>query len=581
MRSAQNQRIEQTKNVLLADSTEQNSARIQTLLQPHSQYRLLTCATYTEALTQLHNNKVDILIFSCNCSSQPCANIITDLYHNDPSVPIIALSDDIDEYQGQALLDAQATDYLSTVLLNEESLLRSLRYAERYSKLTNEIRCLRNSDMLTLASNRQSFYQLLESKLNKTHSETEKRQLALISVDLDDFKQFNRHYGFNAGDKVIQVMSKRIQNMSQPSGLIARFGSDEFAILLDLAPESDIQGTVKKYLSMLIARLNTPYPNNNQSTRIHCSIGVSVAPIHDCNVDQLIHQATQARLNAKQVHGCSYSFFRPAMDQTIEKFQGLSADMAKALSLNQFELYYQPRINLASGRIIGAETLIRWNHPVHGLIMPGDFIPISERNGMIGSIGYWVLYQAGKHLKKLRNEGLPIERLGINLSFHQFKDEMLVDIIKRIVTQEEIDSSVLEFELTESAVFRDEEHIAECLDALAKEGITFSLDDFGTGYSSLSRLHKLPISALKIDRSFISHVNESSEAAVIVRSILLLAQGMKIKVIAEGVETQQQLDFLLEHKCDEIQGFLFSPPVPFTDFKRMLSNPEKVANSRN
>ena len=244
--------------------------------------------------------------------------------------------------------------------------------------------------------------------------------------------------------------------------------------------------------------------------------------------------------------------------------------MMTALRAEQFELFYQPRIELSSGRIVGAEALIRWRHPEHGLIMPGEFIPISERNGLIVAIGYWVIHQAAIHLRQLRQEGLSIDRLGVNLSFRQFKDEMLVDTIKRLIKQEQVNTRELEFELTESAIFSDEEHVRHCLDSLAEEGITFSLDDFGTGYSSFALLHKLPISALKIDRSFVSQVMESPEAAEIVRSIISLAQNMKIKVIAEGVETREQLEFLIDHECDEIQGYFFSPPISFDEFKRML-----------
>lgn len=574
MRTAQSQRTDHKKIVLLVDETGQHISLVQPILEQNKQYKLLSCHTHAEALTHLHEAEIDILIFGCNCSPLPCPSVISDLYEHYPTTPIIALSDSLDQHQGQILIEANATDYLSADSLTEDSLLRSLRYADKNAKLKNEVRCLRESDILTMVSNRQSFYQQLKLKLDR--AQKSQRQLVLITVDLDEFRKFNSHYGFSTGDGVVLEMGSRIQSTLSQNELIARFGSDEFALLLDLDPNSDVHSIVKAHLKKLISRLNAPYSHKNNSTQIHCSIGVALAPLQGCEIDQLTHQATQARLSAKQVHGCSYAFFRPGMDDNKDNLPNLSADMAKALPLNQFELYYQPRISLDSGQITGAEALIRWNHPVHGLIMPGDFIPISERNGMIGSIGYWVLYQAGRHLKELRSEGLNLERLGINLSFHQFKDDMLVDIIKRIVIQEDIDTSVLEFELTESAIFSDEEHVINCLDSLAKEGITFSLDDFGTGYSSFSLLHKLPISALKIDRSFVSHLNESSEAAEIVRSIINLTQNMKINVIAEGVETQQQLDFLIEHDCDEIQGFLFSPPIPFADFKQMLSNPGQM-----
>jgi EAL domain-containing protein (putative c-di-GMP-specific phosphodiesterase class I) len=299
-----------------------------------------------------------------------------------------------------------------------------------------------------------------------------------------------------------------------------------------------------------------------------------LAPEHGSEVDLLTKRASMARMQAKQIHGCSYSIYRPGMELTSDKTVGLESEIMTALRAEQFVLFYQPRIDLRSGKIVGAEALIRWQHPTRGMIMPGDFIPLCERNGLIVPIGYWTIRQAGLHLKELKEAGIHIDRLGVNLSFRQFKDDMLVDTIKRIIKQEDIDTSVLEFELTESAIFNDENHVRECLDSLAEEGITFSLDDFGTGYSSFSLLHKLPISALKIDRSFVSHLNESSEAEEIVRSIISLAHNMKLTVVAEGVETREQLDFLIQDNCDQIQGYFYSPPVSFSDFKRMLPKPQ-------
>ena len=576
MRSAQSQLSDQTKVVLLIDDTQRNFDKIHPVLAQHTQYSVESCHSHVEAFSRLQAGDVDLILFSCSCSPLPCPSIIADLHRSYPSIPIIALSEHIDDEQGQQLLDGYAADYLSTDTLNAEILLRSLRYALNTSKQHHEIQVLRDSDMLTMVSNRQSFYIQLKSKL--AQQSTNKRQLVLITVDLDEFRKFNSHYGFSTGDRVVLEMGSRIQSTIRADEIVARLGSDEFAMLLDLPPEADLKRTTKDYLNKLLTCLDQPYCHGNIETRIHCSIGVTFAPEHSSEIDKLTRFATHARMNAKQVHGCSYAYYRPGMEENADNRTELGADMTRALHLNQFELYYQPRIDLGSGEITGAEALIRWNHPVHGLVMPGDFIPLSERNGMIVSIGYWVLYQAGKHLKALREEGLSINRLGINLSFRQFKDDRLVETIKRIIKQEEIDTSVLEFELTESAIFSDEEHVRSCLTSLAEEGITFSLDDFGTGYSSFSLLHKLPISALKIDRSFVSQVNESSEAAEIVRSIISLTQNMSIKVIAEGVETRQQLEFLIKHDCDEIQGFFFSPPVPFADFKRMLSKPGKKAS---
>jgi len=569
MRSALRQLPDKHKKILLIDSNQQDQSRLQLILEQYPLYQLTRCNDHVEAMMLLQESPVDFIFLSCCCSPLPCPTVISDLNQYQPHTPIIALSSSISEEQGQKLIDAKATDFLSTENISADTLLRTLRHAELTTKQNTEIQLLRHSDTLTPVGNRQFFYLSLLHKLNSLIDQ--ESQLAVITIDLDDFRKFNTRHGFSVGDEIVLEMGKRIQESIQRDDIVSRLGSDEFAIIQEIPKDQDLQQTVKQQLAQLITSLQEPYTHHHTHTHLNCSIGVVLAPEHGNEVDLLTKRASLARLSAKQIHGCSYSIYRSGMEVAGEEAKsGLEAELMTALRAEQFELFYQPRIDLRSGRIVGAEALIRWRHPTRGLIMPGDFIPISENNGLIVPIGYWTIHQAGLHLKELAQEGIQIDRLGVNLSFRQFKDEMLVDTIKRIINQETIDTSVLEFELTESAIFNDEEHVRNCLDSLAEEGVTFSLDDFGTGYSSFSLLHKLPISALKVDRSFVSQVNDSSEAAEIVRSIISLAQNMHIKVIAEGVETREQLDFLIEYDCDEIQGYFYSPPVCFNDFKRML-----------
>ncbi|WP_415902558.1 EAL domain-containing protein [Neptuniibacter sp. QD29_5] len=568
MRSALRQLPGRHKKVLLVDKYQQNRMQIQSILERFPLYQLMFCEDQIEALSRVHLSDIDFILLSENVSPLPCSTIIADIYSSVPHIPIIVLNQYISEEQGLALIEAKATDFLSTNTLNADLLLRTLRHAEQSAKQNAEIQQLRNSDTLTTASNRQFFYQSLLRKLNNLAEN--KHHLALITIDLDDFRKFNTHYGFTSGDQVVAEMGERIQSSLKNDELFARLGSDEFAIIIDLSIEIDLQEAVREYLNKLIISLQQPYKHDQVETQLNCSIGVALAPENADEVDLLNQRASRARLNAKQIHGCSYACYRPSMDIDTNNPNDLEAELMPALRSKQFELFFQPRIDLRSGKISGAEALIRWQHPKRGLIMPADFIPQCESNGMIVAIGYWIIYQAGQHLQELKAAGLTIDKLGINLSFRQFKDDMLVDMIKRIIEQEQIDTSVLEFELTESAIFSDEEHVRACLKTLSEEGLTFSLDDFGTGYSSFSLLHKLPISALKIDRSFVSHVQDSSEAAEIVRSIISLSQNMNIKVIAEGVETREQLDFLIKHDCDEIQGYYYSPPISFSDFKQML-----------
>lgn len=568
MRSALSQLPGRHKKVLLVDKYQQNRIQIQSILERFPLYQLEFCEDQVEALARTQISEIDFILLSENVSPLPCSTIIADIYSAVPHIPIIVLNQYISEEQGLALIDAKATDFLSTNSLNADLLLRTLRHADQSAKQNAEIQQLRHSDTLTTAGNRQFFYLSLLRKLNNLADK--KHHLALITIDLDDFRKFNTHYGFTTGDQVVAEMGERIQSSLKNDELFARLGSDEFAIIIDIPEEIDLQTSVREYLGVLITYLEQPYQHDQIETQLNCSIGVALAPEHAEDVDLLNQRASRARLNAKQIHGCSYACYRPSMDVATNNPNDLEAELMPALRAEQFKLFFQPRIDLRSGKISGAEALIRWQHPQRGLIMPADFIPLCESNGMIVAIGYWILYQAGQHLQELKNAGLTLGKLGINLSFRQFKDDMLVDMIKRIIEQEQIDTSVLEFELTESAIFSDEEHVRACLDILSEEGITFSLDDFGTGYSSFSLLHKLPISALKIDRSFVSQVQDSSEAAEIVRSIINLAQNMNIKVIAEGVETREQLDFLIQHECDEIQGYYYSPPISFSDFKQML-----------
>ncbi|MCP4596152.1 GGDEF domain-containing response regulator [Neptuniibacter sp.] len=569
MRSALGQKANTTKQVLLIEEIGNNLKRIEPLLAPMEQYQLTVCKNHTEAMQIMYASGADIVLLCCSSSPLPCQGMIADLIQCHPDLPIIAIGENISPEHGERLIQANATDYLSTDTLTSDSLLRCLRYAESTQQKNSEIDQLLHRDPLTTVGNRQFFYRALLQKL--TQLPHVPRQLALITIDLDEFRKFNTRFGVSSGDQIVQDMCQRIQNSARADEVIARLGSDEFALILDCSPEEDLDIAVNAHINRLISVLKDPYIHGNESSVLNCSIGVALAPEHGIQLDELTRKATIARFSAKQVHGCSYSIFRSSMEEEINNQPDLAADLMNALRGEQFTLHYQPRIDLHSGRIVGAEALIRWNHPSRGLIMPSDFIPTSEKSGLIVPIGYWVIHQAGLHLQTIKTLGLHIDRLGVNLSFRQFRDDHLVSTIRRIITQNQIDTSVLEFELTESAIFNDEEHVRECLDALSEDGITFSLDDFGTGYSSFALLHKLPISALKIDRSFVSHVNDSNEAAEIVRSIISLAQNMKMKVIAEGVETREQLDFLINHQCDQIQGYYYSPPVSFEDFIRMLS----------
>lgn len=434
--------------------------------------------------------------------------------------------------------------------------------------IPNTLIRLQTQDPLTGVGNRQHFYHTLQQRLRELG---DARSMALIMLDIDHFSGFNHQYGHDIGDRLVTLLSDRLA-CCQGKHDLCRIGNDEFTLVVEAATD-EIKATTRNVIEQIIELLLPAYEVNDHSVHLHCSIGVAMAPQQSHEFDDLIRYAHLARQRAKKLRGHSYAFFDASRDLDDNKTISLEPELWQALQKRQFRLYYQPRICLISGRIIGAEALIRWDHPLHGMIPPDEFIPLSEKTGLIVPIGYWVVEQVGHDMQLLKAAGLP-EQIGVNLSFRQFQDGYLATTIERLIHQYQIDTRQLEFELTETALFRDEPHVVYCMESLSQLGAEFSLDDFGTGYSSFAMLQKLPISTLKIDKSFVAGLGKSEGDEEIVRSIISLARNLKKKVIAEGVETKEQLTFLKEHHCPMAQGFYFSRPIPLDGFLELLGDPD-------
>ncbi|WP_290697417.1 GGDEF domain-containing response regulator [Amphritea sp.] len=508
---------------------------------------LHTCFTDTNALSELHF-----------------------LRQQYPLIPVILFdhqfnSDRIDEF-----MLWRANDVIITSELTDETLKRVIRYNLMVGQYNSEITRLNQLDPLTGMKNRQQFYKQLAQKLKLIRNGKTSTHLALISVDLDGFRQFNNINGYSAGDIIVKEMSQRLAALIP--GQLSRLGNDEFVLLLESPVEENLTHQATQLCYQILHSLTEPYLYNELENILPCSIGVALAPEHSCEIDTLVHQATQARVKAKETSSCSYVIFDQKQRHSDESQVAIEPELISAIRRNEFELFYQPRVDITSGKIIGAEGLVRWRHPEKGLIFPDAFIPTAERTGLIVPIGYWVIQQAGEDIQKLQASGLEIERLSINLSFRQFQDSYLCRTIQRLIEKYSIDTSILEFELTESALFNNELHVREGIEELHKLGINFSLDDFGTGYSSFSLLQTLPISSLKIDRSFVSGVSKNPDDREIVKAIIRLAHSLNKEVIAEGVETALQLNFLASFGCHQAQGYLYSKPVPYEEFKELLKN---------
>jgi diguanylate cyclase (GGDEF)-like protein len=524
----------------------------------------------TDALTKLSDESIDL--FAILDSPEHALMPDTDAYRVflDLPYPTLLLWHQIALLQGLPLLEAGFSDFFSLEGANQEGFIRCLRMLLQMQHKNQEIQFLRDADPLTRCFNRIAFQRDLNEKLG----DIQRRGgvLALVSVDVDHFRHFNQRLGSTLGDQVIRLTCHRIM-MNVLDHPVYRLNADEFAIIVVQPNSESMKTELHKLITGMTRSLNTPFHVNGEDHILSTSIGVAVAPHFTRNPDELLNQVNQARQKAKGQHGCTYSVYAPTLrpNPILDNLQ--ESDLWSALKFDQLALHYQPRICLKTGDIVGVEALMRWNHPEHGLIMPDDFIPLSERTGLIVPMGFWALQQVGRDIHTLNAEGLSLGKVGVNLSFRQFQNDYLAKTIQRILSRDQIDTAQIEFELTESSLFSNDEHVKHSIDALSQTGIAFSLDDFGTGYSSFSLLKKLPVNTLKIDRSFITDLPGNSDACEIVKAVIHLAHNLNMAVIAEGVETQEQRDFLIENGCDQAQGFYYSPPVSLPRIISLLDSP--------
>ncbi|KEA63563.1 diguanylate cyclase [Marinobacterium lacunae] len=554
------------QTLLLLDPTARLEPMLHSVLLPEDGFSLRAYASFEQLEKHLHDRTL-LLCYTHDRTALQCHIKQIQLKH--PGLPIIIFNDHLTDADPSLLVRQPLIDQLCLQQLTRDLLLRSLRYAQCTRRNQDALAQLKITDPLTGVGNRQYFYQALLNELQQGN------QLALITVDFDGFSRFNNEYGHDAGDEVVLELSRRLRRCSDARHL-ARIGSDEFALVLPVDESDVIEHRTKQLIAELIGELMPEYRFGDDEKALSCSIGVAFSPQHSSEFDTLIKQSGLARVRAKAQNGLSYAIYDQQHDQSNNADITLEPELWRALQKGEFVLHYQPRIDLRTGCITGAEALIRWQHPERGLIRPDDFIPACEKSGLIVPIGYWVIQQAGRDMKLIREAGLH-GHIGVNLSFRQFQDTYLARTIERLIEQFDIDSSMLEFELTETALFSDEVHVKECIHTLSAHGIEFSLDDFGTGYSSFSLLQKLPITKLKIDKSFIAGVPGNADDEEIVRAIVSLAHNLQKSVIAEGVETKAQLEFLIKQDCDQVQGYFFSPPVSLDVFLRMLGANEMQA----
>lgn len=420
-------------------------------------------------------------------------------------------------------------------------------------------------DALTGLPNRAMFCRMLDHSVSEARRYD--RKLALLFLDLDRFKDINDTLGHAAGDELLREVSARLKQCLRTSDLIARLGGDEFVVLV---PEFDGDEQVPAVARKILAAIAKPLSIGGHELRVTGSIGVATYPADGDNEHTLMKNADMAMYHAKGEGKDNFKFFSTELDAASFERMALESSLRRALELEQFEVYYQPKIDLPSGTITGVEALLRWHHPELGTVPPSRFVPIAEESGLIVPIGKWVLKAACLQSRRWLDEGLPPIRMAVNLSARQFTDESLLGDLTRVLQDTEMDPRLLELEITESMLMHDVDKALETLRTLEAMGIGLAIDDFGTGYSSLSTLKKLPVHTIKIDRSFICDLPGDLEDRGMTDAIIAMGRTLNLNVVAEGVETKEQADFLRQRACREVQGFFFSKPVPADRLSEML-----------
>ncbi|NWG86923.1 MAG: EAL domain-containing protein [Hydrogenophilaceae bacterium] len=431
---------------------------------------------------------------------------------------------------------------------------------------------LASHDHLTGLANRRMFIELTTSHLARARRS--RHHYALLFIDLDRFKTINDTLGHKVGDLLLQAVGQRLRETLRKSDIIARFGGDEFVVLLTgLEHETDVNAIAEK----LVEAIGMPCTNlDGHDVQVAPSIGISLYPRDGQDLDTLIRHADTAMYQGKKLSRGTFTFFDQSLNTNSAHQFELEQRLPKAIAENEFVLCYQPKVELSNFRIVGFEALVRWQHPKHGLIFPNDFIPLAEETGHILTLGNWVVEAACRQLVEWRNEGHPLVPIAINLSARQLRDAALSSRIVAMLAEYGVEPALIQIEVTESCLVENIEIAGGILNELVAAGISVALDDFGNGFSSLGHIKSLPIDTIKIDRTFVKDILNSPDDSTIVESTIILAHNLGMRVVAEGIETREQLMYLKTAGCDEVQGYYFSRPVPHDRAREFLIEPTRV-----
>ncbi len=518
-----------------------------------------------EAKTLLNEFDFDIVITDLNLPDTNGLDIISCIQSINSKIPIVVLSGDTNQTLALEIVQMGAQDYLVKGQGDGHLISRVIDYSIERKKDVQQLSHLANYDSLTGLANRLLFRERLDRALIR--ADRSKTLVALFVIDLDRFKNVNDTLGHDAGDQLLIEVANRLKECTREGDTVCRLGGDEFTIIMeDVKNVDDAVVIADKVLSFM----KKPFDINANEIFVTPSIGITVYPIDDTNAGHLFINADSAMYQAKESGRNCYRFYTENMNSYLVVKMEMEKKLRRAIERNEFVLYYQPKFNVLNRELIGAEALIRWQDPGEGMISPALFIPLAEETGLINEITDWVMQKACKQNSEWQKQGYQPIRMAVNLSPKQFLQENLAQRIFNQIICSDLAPKYVELEITEGALVEDVLKSTEILNELKKWGIHISIDDFGTGYSSLSYLKKIPLDTLKIDQSFVRDLMEDSDDAAIVSAIIAMAKSLRLNVIAEGVETAEQLNYLTVNGCNEVQGFFTGRPVPAEEFVQFM-----------
>ena len=548
-------------------------AMLESLAEPRFQLR--HAPTLSQALEALDRNETDVLLVDVGAGTQRELAAVLQARVRAPLVPVIAVVESDDEALALRAVEVGARGYLVKSAIGPGALVWSLQSAIRGQRMFLELniareraRQLATYDQLTGFANRALFQDRLGQAV--ASARRNRHKLAVLFLDLDEFKQINDSIGHGAGDALLRLAAQRIGTCLRKSDTGARLGGDEFAILLtNLAEEGDAERVAEK----LLALLREPLPLKGREHRISASIGIACFPRDATSAEDLLKKADAAMYQAKNDGRDRFAFWGPKHNADVLERAALEHRLRVALDGGELRLHYQPVVDVSRGRVVGAEALIRWRHPELGLVLPAEFLALAEETQLIIPIGEWVLRTACQQAARWQTSGHPGFRIAVNVSPQQFQPGEFVAMVRDALRESDLRPDSLELELTERSLLHDGQRTLAQFAMLKGLGVRMAIDDFGTGYSALSYLKQLPVDTLKIDQSFVRAVTTDPADATITSTIVQMAHALNLSTIAEGVEQTEQMQLLASYGCARMQGHLFSEAVEADEFTRLLSAP--------